>query len=150
MSLSTARPVNILLVEDDETDVLLIRKTLQHDRIANKLDHVVDGIEAMRYLRKESPYSEAPRPDLVLLDLNMPRKSGREVLKECYEDDSLRTIPIVVFTSSDDERDVMASYNYKASSYVTKPVDLIQFRKVLADLEAYWFCIVTLPRQNES
>ncbi len=144
----TVRPAKILLVEDDDLDVELIEKSLRRDRVANTLNRVRDGVEAMQYLRREGDYAGASRPDLILLDLNMPRMDGREVLKQCFEDDSLKSIPIVVFTSSDDERDVLASYQYKASSYVTKPIDLVKFREVLNELSQYWFCIVTLPPEE--
>ena len=145
---NAVRPIKVLLVEDDETDVLLITKALEKDRVLNQLDRVKDGVEAMQYLRNEGEYSGVSRPDLILLDLNMPRKDGREVLKDCFHDEQLRTIPIVVFTSSDDERDILSSYKYKASSYVSKPVDLMQFRNVFKELQEYWFCIVSLPQRD--
>ena len=143
---SSPRPIDILLVEDDDDDVRLIAKTLERDRVLNTVHRVCNGLEAMQFLRQEEPFSGAGRPDLILLDLNMPKMDGREVLKACKQDADLCTIPIVVFTSSDDERDVLESYEHKASSYVTKPVDLIQFRDVMKTLSEYWFCIVTLPR----
>ncbi len=126
----------------------MIKLKLTKDRVANKIDRVSDGVEAMQYLRGEGGFANAARPDLVLLDLNMPRMDGREVLKQCDEDPDLKSIPIVVFTSSDDERDVLESYKYKANSYVTKPIDLVKFREVLQNLSEYWFCIVTLPPSN--
>lgn len=150
MSIDSVRPIKILLVEDDDDDVELITMSLQRDRIANSLFRVRDGIEAMNFLRKQNEYTEAVRPDLILLDLNMPRMDGREVLKECSEDKTIDMIPVVVFTSSDDERDVLSSYQYKANSYVTKPLDLVKFRNVLRDLSEYWFCIVTLPPEVDS
>ena len=140
-----ARPINILLVEDDDEDVDLMKRVLKRDRFANSLSRVSDGIEAMDYLRRQGPHIEAVRPDLILLDLNMPRMDGRQVLKEVKKDEALHTIPIVVFTSSDDERDIMASYEYKANSFVTKPVDLGEFRSILLEIQNYWFCVVALP-----
>lgn len=145
----SARPIDILLVEDDDDDVRLITKTLKSDPFRSTLHRVRDGVEAMQYLRCERPFSDAIWPDLVLLDLNMPRMDGREVLKECGQDENLKSIPIVVFTSSNDERDILESYNHNANSYVSKPVDLIQFRDVLAALSDYWFCIVSLPARRE-
>lgn len=149
MSNQHGRPVSILLVDDDDEDVELIMKFLERDRIVNTVNRVRDGKEAMEYLRKQGGFADAERPDLILLDLNMPRMDGREVLKECFEDKALETIPIVVFTSSDDERDVLASYEYKANSYVTKPVDLVKFGEVLKEIGEYWFCIVTLPNPSK-
>ena len=143
------RLANILLVEDDDQDAVLIRKTLEGDRVLNSLERVCDGIEAMEYLRQEGAFNSAVRPDLILLDLNMPRMDGRQVLKECKEDPALRTIPIVVFTTSDSERDVVESYGHKANCYVTKPIDLVQFRDVLRAICGYWFCIVALPAVEE-
>ncbi|QDU10880.1 response regulator [Gimesia aquarii] len=145
-----ARPINILLIEDDEDDVELIKRSLKRDRIVNTFTHVSDGIMAMEYLRKQGEFTDAIRPDLILLDLNMPRMDGREVLRQCREDESMDTIPIVIFTSSDDEQDILASYKYKANSYVTKPIDLVQFRDVLTGLSKYWFCIVTLPPTDDN
>ncbi len=144
----SARPIDILLVEDDDDDVRLITKTLKSDPFRSTLHRVRDGVEAMQYLRCERPFLDAIWPDLVLLDLNMPRMDGREVLKECGQDENLKSIPIVVFTSSNDERDILESYNHYANSYVSKPVDLIQFRDVLAALSDYWFCIVSLPTRH--
>ena len=144
----SARPIDILLVEDDDDDVRLITKTLKSDPFRSTLHRVRDGVEAMQYLRCERPFLDAIWPDLVLLDLNMPRMDGREVLKECGQDENLKSIPIVVFTSSNDERDILESYNHNANSYVSKPVDLIQFRDVLAALSDYWFCIVSLPTRH--
>ena len=149
MDTDSLRAVNILLVEDDDDDVLLMKRSLHRDRVLNSLNRVRDGIEAMQYLRQEEPHANAVRPDLVFLDLNMPRMDGREVLRACKQDENLHDIPIVVFTSSDDERDVLESYEHKASSYVTKPVDLVQFRDVMKSLSNYWFCIVTLPPSKE-
>ena len=141
----SVRPIEVLLVEDDDDDVRLTMKSFQNDRIINRVHRVEDGIEAMQFLRREGVYADAVRPDLILLDLNMPRKDGREVLKEIKEDGDLKHIPVVVLTTSEDEADVLASYDYQANSYVTKPVDLVQFRTVLQTLRDYWFSVVRLP-----
>ncbi|WP_425401129.1 response regulator [Aeoliella sp.] len=123
----------------------LTRKAFENDRVLIRLHRVEDGIQAMQFLRREGDFADAPRPDLILLDLNMPRKSGREVLKEIKEDPQLHSIPVVVLTTSDDEKDVARSYEHQANSYVTKPVDLDQFREVLKTLKDYWFSVVRLP-----
>lgn len=141
----SARPIEILLVEDDDDDVRLTKKAFASDRILNRIHRVEDGVQAMQFLRAEGEFSDAVRPDLILLDLNMPRKSGREVLQEIKEDPQLRRIPVVVLTTSDDERDVLHSYDHQANSYVTKPVDLDKFREVLKTLKDYWFSVVRLP-----
>ncbi len=143
--LQSARPIVILLVDDDDDDVRLTRKAFENDRVLIRLHRVEDGIQAMQFLRREGDFADAPRPDLILLDLNMPRKSGREVLKEIKEDPQLHSIPVVVLTTSDDEKDVARSYEHQANSYVTKPVDLDQFREVLKTLKDYWFSVVRLP-----
>jgi len=141
----TGRPINILLVEDDDIDVELIERTLEKDRVLNRLYRVKDGVEAMQFLQRTGEHADAERPDLVLLDLNMPRMDGRETLKRIKGNPELEMLPVVVFTSSDDERDVLASYKYKANSYVTKPIDLVKFREILHEIRNYWFCVVTLP-----
>ena len=141
----SAGPIEILLVEDDDDDVRLIRKSLENDRLLNHIQRVEDGLEAMEYLRCEGRYVDAKRPGLILLDLNMPRMCGREVLRAIKNDPQLCRIPVVVLTTSDDEKDVVASYEYQANSYVTKPVDLDKFREVLKGLKDYWFSIVKLP-----
>ncbi|MCL4143582.1 UNVERIFIED_CONTAM: hypothetical protein GTU68_052939 [Idotea baltica] len=146
--MTAPRPIDILLVEDDDDDVGLIERTLENDRVLNALVRVTDGVEAMEFLRREGKYTEAVRPDLILLDLNMPRMNGKEVLKAVQEDSNLETIPIVVFTTSDDERDVLTSYKYRANSYITKPLDIVKFREVLREIRNYWFCVVTLPPQQ--
>ena len=143
------RPIRVLLVEDDEEDVTLIEKALKRDRLLIDIHHTKDGVEAMEYLQQHGAPQSPQRPDLILLDLNMPRMDGREVLKQCGQDETLQTIPIVVFTSSDDERDVQESYMLRASSFISKPVDLAKFRKVLHEIGEYWFCIVRLPVTGE-
>lgn len=137
--------IEILLVEDNPADVELTRETLEDAKIYNRLHVVSDGVEAMQYLRREGKYRDAIRPDLILLDLNLPRKDGREVLLELKNDPALRAIPVVVLTSSDAEKDVLRSYDLGANCYVTKPVDLDQFGKVVRSIEDFWFMVVKLP-----
>lgn len=147
--MSTAREhrdeVSILLVEDDPDDVQLTEIALYDARVPNQLHVVEDGTQALQYLRNESPYERARKPDLILLDLNLPRLDGREVLKEIKADPSLRMIPVVVLTTSSDQSDVQASYQHHANSYITKPVDFEEFRRALRAIEDYWLSIVRLP-----
>jgi two-component system, chemotaxis family, response regulator Rcp1 len=143
--LTGSDPIEILLVEDNPGDVRLTREALREGKIHNNLAVVEDGVEALRYLRSEGPHAGAPRPDVILLDLNLPRKDGREVLEEVKADPELRTIPVVVLTSSDAERDVVRAYDLHANCYVTKPVDLEQFINVVKSIESFWFSIVKLP-----
>ncbi|MCA9214853.1 MAG: response regulator [Planctomycetales bacterium] len=139
------KPIEILLVDDDDEDAFLTMKAFERDRILNRVHRVEDGIAATAYLKREGQFADAVRPDLVLLDLNMPRKNGREVLKEIKEDPALRGIPVVVFTTSDDDKDILESYEHQANSYITKPVDLDKLREVFKTIEDYWFHIVKLP-----
>ncbi|HAF96333.1 MAG: response regulator [Elusimicrobia bacterium GWC2_51_8] len=141
-------PIEILLVEDNPADVRLTTEALKEEKILNNLNIVSDGVEAMAYLRREGKYEKAERPDLVLLDLNLPKKDGREVLKEIKEDPSLKTIPVVVLTASEAEEDVMSSYTLHANCYITKPVDLKQFIKVATCIQDFWLTIVKLPPRN--
>src|SRR3954464_13778924 len=138
-------PIEILLVEDSPDDADLTIDALRDGRVKNHISHVEDGVEAMAFLRREGKYADAPRPDLILLDLNMPRKNGREVLAEIKQDPDLRRIPVVIMTSSDDEKDILAAYNLYVNCYVTKPVDLDQFIGVVKSIEHFWFSIVKLP-----
>jgi CheY-like chemotaxis protein len=138
-------PVEILLAEDNPGDVKLTRKALERGRLANNLHVVNDGVETMRFLRGEKEYEDRPRPDLVLLDLNMPRKDGREVLEEIKENADLRRIPVVVLTSSAAEEDVLRSYELHANAYMTKPVDFDGFIDVVGKLEEFWLQVVKLP-----
>lgn len=140
-----ARPVKILLVEDNPGDVRLTQEALKEGRVHNELAVVSDGVEAMAYIRQEGKYSDVGRPDLVLLDLNLPKKDGREVLAEIKADERLRRIPIVILTTSHAEQDVLTSYGLHANCYVTKPVDLDQFITVVKTIEDFWFTVVTLP-----
>lgn len=137
--------VRILLVEDNPADAELTRENLEMSKILHELHVVMDGVEAMSFLRKEGEYSDAPRPELVLLDLNLPRKDGREVLAEMKADESLRRIPVVVLTSSQAEEDVVKSYDLQASAYVTKPVDLAGFGLIVRGIEGFWFSVVQFP-----
>ena len=138
-------PIEILLVEDSPDDADLTMDALRDGRVRNRITHVEDGVQAMACLRREGRYADAPRPDLILLDLNLPRKSGREVLAEVKQDPDLRRIPVVIMTSSDDEKDILAAYNLYVNCYVTKPVDLDQFIAVVKSIEQFWFSIVKLP-----
>jgi two-component system response regulator len=139
------RPIEILLVEDSPTDVLLAREALEYSKLLNNLHVVSDGVQAMDFLRREGEYSQAPRPDLVLLDLNLPRKDGREVLAEIKADETLKLIPVVILTTSHDEKDVAAAYGSYANCYITKPVDFNQFVEVIKSIENFWLMVVTLP-----
>jgi CheY-like chemotaxis protein len=140
-----AEPIEILLVEDSPDDADLTIEALRDGRVRNRITHVEDGLDAMAFLRREGRHADAPRPDLILLDLNLPRKSGREVLAEVKQDPDLRRIPVVIMTSSDDEKDILAAYNLYVNCYVTKPVDLDQFITVVKSIEHFWFSIVKLP-----
>lgn len=139
------KPIEILLVEDNPGDARLTEEALKEAKISNRLNVVEDGVEALAYLRHEGKYADVLRPDIVLLDLNMPRKDGREVLAEMKQDPELRTIPVVVLTTSDDERDILRSYDLHANCYVTKPVYLKQFIHVVQSIEGFWFTVVKLP-----
>lgn len=145
MRRSSGRPVEILLVEDNEGDVGLIEEVFEDGRINNNLHVAEDGEEAMEFLFQEGQYADAPRPDLILLDLNLPKKDGREVLKEIKEQDSLKLIPVVVLTTSKSEEDILKSYDLHANSYITKPVDFNQFMKVVKSIEDFWLEVVKLP-----
>ena len=142
-----ARTVDILLVEDNEGDDRLTREALAEYRFRNNLSVVRDGAEAMAFLRREGSYARAPRPDLILLDLNLPRKDGREVLAEIKTDVQLKRIPVVVLTTSMAEEDILKAYNLHANCYVTKPVDFDQFLKVVQAIEEFWLTIVKLPSE---
>lgn len=142
---NSVQPLEVLLVEDDDDDARLTEKAFESDAQFHNFHRAEDGVQALGFLRREDAFANAPRPDLILLDLNMPRKSGREVLKEIKEDPELLRIPIVVLTTSDDERDIAFSYDQQANSYVTKPVDLHALREVLKAVMDYWFSVVRLP-----
>ena len=139
-------PIEILLVEDSPDDADLTVDALRDGRVRNRVTVIEDGVEALAYLRREGRHASAPRPDLILLDLGLPRKNGREVLAEIKQDADLRRIPVVVMTSSDDEKDILAAYNHHVNCYVTKPVDLEQFLGVVHKIEDFWLTVVKLPR----
>jgi CheY-like chemotaxis protein len=138
-------PIEILLVEDNPGDARLAREALQDAKVRNALHWVVNGEEAMDFLRQKGKHTRAPRPDLILLDLNLPRKDGREVLAEIKEDADLKRIPVVILTVSKDEEDVMKTYNLHANCFITKPIDLNQFIKVVKSIEDFWLTVVKLP-----
>jgi len=133
------------MVEDDEEDVELTKESLKSSKVTLNLHVVEDGEQALFYLRQKPPYGEAPRPDLILLDLNLPKKNGREVLAELQQDDTLCSIPVIVLTTSDQEQDVLKTYQLGANCYITKPVGLDQFTKVVSSIDNFWFSIVKLP-----
>jgi two-component system, chemotaxis family, response regulator Rcp1 len=139
------KPIDILLVEDNPGDADLAREALTTSKLHNMLHVVGDGIEAMAFLHRTGKYAGAPRPDLVLLDLNLPRKDGREVLAEIKADPDLKRIPVVILTISKDEEDILRSYNLHANCFITKPIDLTQFLKVVQSIEDFWLTIVRLP-----
>jgi CheY-like chemotaxis protein len=139
------RPIRILLVEDNPGDAELTRETLEAGRLHLRISVVVDGAQALAYLRREPPFDAAEAPDLILLDLNLPKLDGREVLAEMRSREELRRIPVVVLTSSDAEKDVAESYGLGANCYVTKPVDLHAFQSIVRSVEGFWFTVVRLP-----
>ena len=147
MTRPTGRPIEILLVEDNPGDVRLTVEGLKEGKVHNNLHVAKDGVEALAFLRREGDYSDAVRPDLILLDLNLPRKDGREVLADIKADPDLKTIPVVVLTTSRAEQDVLHSYQLQANCYITKPVDLEQFIHVVKSIEEFWLTVVTLPRK---
>jgi len=142
------RPVEILLVEDNPGDVRLTIEALRESNFINNLTVARDGVEALAYLRREGKFANSVRPDLILLDLNLPRKDGREVLAEIKADPKLHTIPIVVLTTSRAEQDVLRSYELQANCFITKPVDLEQFITVVKSIENFWLTVVTLPGEQ--
>lgn len=139
------KAIEILLVDDNKGDVRLAMETLRESKIHNHVNVVRDGVEAMAYLHKEGKFANAVRPDLIFLDLNMPRKDGREVLAEVKSDSEFKQIPVVILTISQAEQDIFKSYNLHANCFITKPVDLQQFVKVVQTIEEFWFTIVKLP-----
>lgn len=139
------RPVEILLVEDNPGDERLTREALKEGKVYSNLHWVKDGVEAMEFLRHQGKYANVPRPDIILLDLNLPKKDGREVLQDIKNDDALKRIPVVVLTTSKAEEDVLRTYNLHANCYVTKPVDLEKFIVVVKSIDVFWLTVVTLP-----
>ena len=142
---TSARPVEILLVEDNPGDVRLTEEALKEGKVYNNLHWAKDGVEALEYLKREGKHAHAPRPDIILLDLNLPKKDGREVLAVIKSDETLKRIPVVVLTTSKAEEDVMRSYSLHANCYVTKPVDLDKFITVVQSIDRFWLTVVTLP-----
>jgi two-component system response regulator len=141
----STRPIEVLLVEDNPGDVRLTREALKEGKVWNTLHVVEDGVAAMAFMRREGEYAHAPRPDLILLDLNLPRKDGREVLALLKADENLKRIPVVILTTSQAEEDILKAYNLNANCYITKPVDFEQFLKVVRSIEEFWLTIVKLP-----
>ncbi|WP_410674878.1 response regulator [Amycolatopsis sp. cmx-4-68] len=140
-------PIDILLVEDDPGDVLMTREAFEHHKIRNALHVAGDGVEALEFLNHRGRFRDAPRPGLILLDLNLPRKDGRELLGEIKQDPRLRTIPVVVLTTSEAEEDIVRSYDLHANAYVTKPVDFEKFIEVVRKIDDFWVTVVQLPHR---
>lgn len=144
------KPIAILLVEDNPGDVRLTQEALRAGKVLNQLTIVKDGVEALAFLRKEGPYRDLPRPDLILLDLNLPRVDGTQVLDQVKKDPALAMIPVVILTSSKAEEDIVRSYNLHANSYITKPVELARFMEVVRSIGDYWLNIVKLPTREDA
>ena len=142
---SQGRPAEILLVEDSSVDFKLTQKAFERERLVINLHHVENGVECLAFLRKQGAYSAKPTPDLILLDINMPIMDGHEVLAELVQDENLRHLPVVVLTSSEDERDVLMMYKLRCNAYLTKPVDANKFQEVIKMLNAFWLTVVVLP-----
>ena len=140
-----SEPIEILLIEDNLGDVRLTMEALKEGKVSNNLNVVKDGVEAIAFLRQEDKYADAPQPNLILLDLNLPRKDGREVLAEIKQDPDLKRIPVVILTTSQAEQDILKTYDLYANCYITKPVDLEQFITVVSSIETFWLSIVKLP-----
>ena len=141
------RPVEILLVEDNPGDVRLTLEAFKENKMHNNLHVVGDGVEALAFLRREDQYADVPRPDLILLDLNLPKKDGREVLTDIKDDENLRRIPVVILTTSRAEEDILKTYDLHVNCYITKPVDLDEFIRVMRSIEDFWLTIVKLPTE---
>lgn len=140
--------IQVLLIEDDPGDVLITREAFEENKVRNQLNVVNDGVKALAYLRREDIYADAPRPDLILLDLNLPKMGGHEVLEQIKSDADLQRIPVVVLTTSDAEEDVLRSYNLHANAYVTKPVDFERFLSVVRQIDDFFVSVVKLPRNS--
>ena len=145
MTQADLRPIELLLIEDSPSDTELTVEALRAAKLRNHLSAVEDGVQAMEFLRRQGLFAQAPRPDVILLDLNLPRKDGRQVLAEIKADDRLKVIPVVVLTTSRAEQDVLRAYQLNANCYITKPVDFDQFLEVVHTIESFWLCVVTLP-----
>lgn len=150
MTVEIGKPIEILLIEDNLGDVRLTQEALKEGKVSNVLSVVHDGVEAMAFLRRAGTHTKAVRPDLILLDLNLPKKDGREVLAEIKEDASLRRIPVVILTTSSAEQDILRTYNLHANCYITKPLDMDQFISVVKSIEDFWLIVVKLPRDGHS
>lgn len=148
-STPNTEPIEILLVEDNPGDARLAREALKESKVRNTIHHAKDGVEAMRFLRRQAEHAGSPPPDLILLDLNLPRKNGREVLAEVKEDPELRQIPVVVMTTSEAEKDLLESYDLHANAFIVKPMDLDRFIDVVQAIEIFWFTVVKLPPREE-
>lgn len=146
--MSSGKPIEILLVEDNPADVRLTEEALREGKVKNRLAVARDGQEALEFLRRQGKFANATRPDLILLDLNLPRKDGREVLAEIKNDDDLKLIPVVVLTTSSAEQDILKSYKLHANCYITKPVDLEQFVSVVRSIDDFWLTVVRLPKEG--
>jgi CheY-like chemotaxis protein len=148
MSSIQTRPIQILLVEDSPSDAKLTLSALKLAKVANELHHVEDGVQAMEFLRRQGKYEKSPGPDLILLDLNLPRKDGREVLKEMKEDPEYSNIPVIVLTTSNAEKDILQSYQLHCNCYVTKPVNFDRFLECVRSIEHFWLSVVVLPTKE--
>lgn len=146
-ALASSRPAEILLVEDNENDVILTQEGFKRSKLLVHLHHVKNGEECMAFLRKQGEYADVPTPDLILLDLNMPRMDGREVLAELVADENLCHLPVVILTTSSEDREVLRMYKLRCSSYIVKPVDFEQFLRVIRSVSEYWFTVVVLPSE---
>ncbi len=145
--MNAGRPLEILLVEDNPGDARLAVEAIREAQVQNSINWVADGVEALQFLRREGSHKQAPRPDLIVLDLNLPKKDGRDVLGEIKTDDVLRRIPVVVLTTSAAEEDILRAYNLNANCYITKPMDLLQFANVVRTIEDFWRSVVKLPSE---
>ena len=151
MSMSYAvRPIELLLVEDSPTDLLMTREALEHAKVLLNTYSVEDGAEVLKFLRREGKHASVPRPDLILLDLNLPKKDGREVLAEIKSDPELKTIPVVILTTSKAEEDILMAYRSHANCFITKPVGFANFTEVIRAIERFWFSVATLPPSEAS
>jgi len=148
MSMKTMKHIDILLVEDSPADVLITREAFAEFKIVNTLHVVEDGVEALAFLNREGQYASEPRPDLILLDLNLPRKNGREVLAEIKADPNLKNIPVVILTTSHSEKDVLQAYDLHANCYIVKPVGFDNFVEAVKTIRQFWFSVVTLPPEE--
>jgi two-component system, chemotaxis family, response regulator Rcp1 len=143
---SDLRPIEILLIEDNPGDIRLIKEVFKEVKVSHKINVAMDGIDAWKFLHKECEYANAPRPDLIILDLNLPKKDGRELLAEIKKNEQLKIIPVVILTTSSAEEDINETYNNHANSYITKPVDLDQFIDVIEVIKEFWLNMVVLPK----